>query len=1629
MQKTTLVILFSLFNLFFSNANNNSKSSAINLDFEITVSLTGETMIEYHGYSAFSTYEWEFEYGPEGFLPGQGTSIKVSGIDFYRFTLNPLKKYVFRIRENHFDGNTITWTDWSPTQTVFATNDTFYFMGYTNNFNTTTEKDLEWKGLLYNNPTNGALVNLTKNENHGVDTAGSSIYMTNVNKTSGGHIAFVSPKFKDLATDRKIIFWVYDYDANEELLVGTMTNPNDMSTFHLLSEVERPATTNWEQRTIYFNNYNGKDEYVVFMFKNKFYQYIGDAEIYLDDFSYEQASNCYDQSNFAVTEIQENSAKISFDAPNQTNFQVSLKNNFTGTTETFTLQSSPFVLSNLSGNTNYEVKLRANCIDDLFSNWTPTLSFKTTCNTFSGTYATSFEGADYIDPCWSTSTTFATVTKDKSVDWLLKPLPKTGTQMIIMDSYGTKANGQKSFLITPYIANLDTSKRVRLSLLAYSSSDSYNTNTLTIGTMSDPKDVSTFIPLKTISASEMNEIDNPNKLDIWKEHTIYLDNYQNSSNHHYLALKQNESNKSIFCIDDFFYENAPLCLEPLNPRALNSGIDFATVTWDNYKPATEWQIEYGPKGFLHGTGTIENVNTYPFKITNSLLDDTEYDFYIRSKCTNEFSGWSDRAYFKTKCLGVTKGYKEDFENIVFEKKGCWTRVVPIINQRYWDKDRFINVNVQPANASTTHSGLKSLQLTNLLDSPYSIDHDNVTDNVVLVSPRLKDFDHYKKISFWMLSPSESDNSKIEIILGTLADPENPSTFTTYKTIAVPVENIGKWIKYEIDFSSYYGTDKYIGFKQSKNNARLRRFYIDDFEYTQNDCPRPGELGATQSGTNSVTFDWKDNNTQKQSVSWDIEYGPTGFAEGTGTILNVKTNPFILTGLTENKYEYRVRTYCESNIASDWSERYIFRIACTKTAPFVENFDSYQENNTGIIDFCWTYNNPNLSRILEYNLTNINSAPNVYTLEDESGAAYLISPYLSDFDKNKKIKFWLINGLSTYRKSGQLIIGTIKNSQDLTTFEPYKTFTFDDIREIPEYGKEFNVDFSDYAGTNKLIAFRFKSDTDQYVGTNRIIIDDIQYGQTVACYEPIDIVFSNSNNNSVLINWTSKNQLPQNVEIEYGMRGFIPGNGTKVISNLNVITITNLTESTQYDFYFKTICGAENSLLVGPKKLDTTCEMQILPWSEKLNNSSEYGQNKLPSCFKHSRGTYTLENGPVENFSSYFNHIQYLKGFDDNTFFHLNGSYPSFFTPMFHLIAGTTYKFSMKAVKAYEYAATGISMSVGRGQNDYNMEANPSREGYLSEYSYNDIYFYYTPLVTGDYSYKIMATYSGSANVLIDNLKLEEGYTASINAQTLTTKYDFESTLDDTLILESTSQSSILVTQDPINETNNLVVFNGSDTPDNWKTNASLSNQNTSKSTTSTSSAWEINSDLITKLNMKVDARNAKSLFMQFDLKQTYNQNNNESIFRVLINGKMIGNEIKPKTNDSDFFETIKFDLTPYVGTELRISLQHIGKSNYDIGDNAFLDNLYFSSSATLSLTENEFENLKYYPNPIENTLNIESNSLISKVEIYNSNGQLLFESEFSKVNVSIDFKKYATGVYLINVTNEDKKKTFKVIKK
>ena len=69
----------------------------------------------------------------------------------------------------------------------------------------------------------------------------------------------------------------------------------------------------------------------------------------------------------------------------------------------------------------------------------------------------------------------------------------------------------------------------------------------------------------------------------------------------------------------------------------------------------------------------------------------------------------------------------------------------------------------------------------------------------------------------------------------------------------------------------------------------------------------------------------------------------------------------------------------------------------------------------------------------------------------------------------------------------------------------------------------------------------------------------------------------------------------------------------------------------------------------------------------------------------------------------------------------------------------------------------------------------------------------------------------------------------------------------------------------------------------------------------------------------------------------------------------------------------------------------------------------------LNVTEFSDDSIKLYPNPVRNTLNIQLEERLEKVEVYSILGRKVLENTTSNVNVS----NLSSGMYLLKVYTQD----------
>ena len=75
-----------------------------------------------------------------------------------------------------------------------------------------------------------------------------------------------------------------------------------------------------------------------------------------------------------------------------------------------------------------------------------------------------------------------------------------------------------------------------------------------------------------------------------------------------------------------------------------------------------------------------------------------------------------------------------------------------------------------------------------------------------------------------------------------------------------------------------------------------------------------------------------------------------------------------------------------------------------------------------------------------------------------------------------------------------------------------------------------------------------------------------------------------------------------------------------------------------------------------------------------------------------------------------------------------------------------------------------------------------------------------------------------------------------------------------------------------------------------------------------------------------------------------------------------------------------------------------------------------------------FSELKYFPNPVKNSLFISNSSIITQVEISSVLGQKMMTLNSNEFQTEIDLSNFPNGVLFIKVTAEGEEKTFKIIK-
>ncbi len=295
-----------------------------------------------------------------------------------------------------------------------------------------------------------------------------------------------------------------------------------------------------------------------------------------------------------------------------------------------TVHTPHAALNGLTGNTTYAFRVRSVCGGGDTSFWHE-IAFRTPCDYISVPYTQDFESApvgsnvssDFVD-CWyhhnngitywgypyiSDNTAYNhTLRGARGLNWYSSTTPYT---------YGS----YQAVVLPP----LDTAISIgttQLSFWTKATSTTY-TPVFLVGVMTDPNDIATFEAVDTVTITGV----------AWREVTVPFSGY--TGNGRFAAIMSLRDTSFWYAgVDDITLDLITTCHVPTTVYSTNTTATRITLDWVDIAQTTEWQIEYGPQGYLRGSteGTLLTTYSHPVVI-DSLAPLTAYDFYIRPVCS------------------------------------------------------------------------------------------------------------------------------------------------------------------------------------------------------------------------------------------------------------------------------------------------------------------------------------------------------------------------------------------------------------------------------------------------------------------------------------------------------------------------------------------------------------------------------------------------------------------------------------------------------------------------------------------------------------------------------------------------------------------------------------------------------------------------------------------------------------------------------------------------------------------------------------------------------------------------------------------------------------------------------------
>lgn len=692
-------------------------------------------------------------------------------------------------------------------------------------------------------------------------------------------------------------------------------------------------------------------------------------------------------------------------------------------------------------------------------------------------------------------------------------------------------------------------------------------------------------------------------------------------------------------VDDFIVEALPACPEPTSVTAVTVNAYDATISWTNGSPtANQWFVEYGPTGFTPGTGTILSATTNPFTISG-LNAATSYEAYVTELCPNgiDTSGYFSPVLFNTLCAPVTAPYVQNFtgtpagqvgQNPAITLGNCWE--LGASTGPRWETEDASGANENSLNTGphfdATSFGSPGGMYVYLETSTGASTLPAYFTSPIIVTSALT----IPNLSFaYHMYGATMDSLRVDIY-----DQATASWTVGVWAAFGQQQTAGNdpWLTANIDLSAFSDSVR-IRFAGKRGSSFTGDMSLDDIRVDAPPaCIPPSFLGSFNITAFDAEVYWTAGDAS--ATDWFVEYGPAGFALGTGMTMAATNDTVSISGLNPaTTYEFYVAELCPNGVdTSTYSGPSAFSTACAPvSAPYIQTFTGTPPGQVGSnppneLGNCWSLgaNGPNwqtedasganensLGTGPHFDHTTPTTPGGMYVyLETSTGASqgptYFWSPFIvTSTLTTPNLNFW-------YHMYG-------------ATMDSLRVDIFDQATGVWNVGVwslfgqqqtagtdpwlEANVPLSSYGDT---IQIRFMGKRGSSF-TGDMSLDDISVDEAPACPNPFSLGVGAVTANTANLNWSAGSAGANNFIIEYGAGITQPGTGTIVTSTVDSITLTGLNAATTYCYFVREICpnGIDTSNAVGPFCFSTACATVGLPYNTGFTGTTAGTTGAIP----------------------------------------------------------------------------------------------------------------------------------------------------------------------------------------------------------------------------------------------------------------------------------------------------------------------------------------------------------------------------------------------------------------------------------